>query len=242
MVKLLYQTDSYVQTFQAKIIAFGDQNSIILDQTAYYPGGGGQPNDIGVIIKENRTIKVIKVAKNGEDVLHYLENPPESYGLQVGDLIEGKIDFDLRLKYCRTHTAMHILCGVIYNEFGSTVTGGDFGALNGRMDFDIDNFSKERISFIEDKCNQAIEADYPVKVEFLSREVADNTPELIRTKISLVPKTVSVVRTVDIVGLDKQADGGTHVRNTREVGRMKIVKIENKGKGRKRIYVEILDS
>ena len=241
MSKLLYQTDSYLDYFQAKIFAFGEQNSVILDQTAFYPGGGGQPHDVGSIIKENQQINVIKVSKNGEDVLHSLEKSPESYGLQIGDSVEGKIDFDLRSKYCRTHTAMHILCGVIYNEFGSTVTGGDFGALNGRMDFDIDNFTKERINFIEDKCNQAIEANYPVKVEFLSRDVADSSPELIRTKINLVPKTVNVVRVIDIVGLDKQADGGTHVKSTGEVGKIKIVKIENKGKGRKRIYNEILD-
>ena len=131
---------------------------------------------------------------------------------------------------------MHILCGIIYEEFDSTVTGGQIKALEGRMDFDIEKFTKDKVKFIEEKCNEAIQTDYPIKVDFLPREQADKDPDLIRTKVSLIPKDVTTVRTIDIVGLDKQADGGTHVKSTKEVGTMTITKVDNRGKGRKRLY------
>ena len=147
-----------------------------------------------------------------------------------------------RMKHNRTHTAMHILCGVIYHEFGASVSGGDFGPLSGRMDFDIDNFTKERLEIIESKCNEAVGNAHPIKVEFLTHDQAREIPDLIRTKINLIPKTVTKVRTIEIVGLDRQADGGTHVANTSEVGKIRIIKVDNKGKGRRRIYIEIDDA
>ena len=240
MTKLLYLEDMYNISFEAKITKINEDGSILLDQTLFYPGGGGQPHDQGTMDIGGIRYQVIKVKKNGKDVFHYFENP--SSALEMGTHIKGKINWDLRHKHSRTHTAMHILCGVIYSVYSSVVTGGDFGALKGRMDFDIDTFKKERLEFIEKECNIAIKKAFPIKIEFLSREEADKIPELIRTKVNLIPKSVKTIRTVDIVGLDKQADGGTHVKNTKEVGRIKIIKADNKGKGRRRIYLEILDS
>ncbi|OLS19386.1 MAG: Alanyl-tRNA editing protein AlaX-M [Candidatus Heimdallarchaeota archaeon LC_3] len=239
MTDLLYSEDSYLSNFLAKITSIEDDGAIILDKTVFYPGGGGQPKDKGVLTFKGKNYSVTNVKKQNDSILHYIDDKLPD--INVGDVVEGEIDIELRKKHNRTHTAMHILCGVIYNEFGSTVTGGDFKSLSGRMDFDIDNFSKDRIQFIEKKCNEAVKAKHDIKIEFLSREEAEKVPELIRTKINLIPKFVKVIRTVDIVGLDKQADGGTHVRQTGEVGVIKLVKVDNKGKGRRRIYLEIHD-
>jgi misacylated tRNA(Ala) deacylase len=239
MTDLLYSKDSYLSNFSATVKSVEEDGAITLNKTIFYPGGGGQPKDQGSISYKGRKFTVVDIKKKGDTVHHYLDDLQEQ--IKVGEEINGEIDLELRMKHNRTHTAMHILCGVIYNEYGSTVTGGDFGALSGRMDFDIDNFSKDRIEFIEQKCNEAIKADYPIKIDFLSRNEAEKVPELIRTKINLIPKFVQEIRTVDIVGLDKQADGGTHVKTTCEVGLIKVKKVDNKGKGRRRIYLEIKD-
>ncbi|MHA1990851.1 MAG: alanyl-tRNA editing protein [Candidatus Hodarchaeales archaeon] len=239
MTELLYSKDSYLSNFSAKVSSIEEDGAITLNKTIFYPGGGGQPRDKGFINYKGMEYNVADIKKKGDTIHHYLEEFHDQ--IKIGEEINGEIDLELRMKHNRTHTAMHILCGVIYNEYGSTVTGGDFGALSGRMDFDIDNFSKDRIEFIEQKCNEAIKANYPIKIDFLTREEAEKTPELIRTKINLIPKFVQEIRTIDIVGLDKQADGGTHVKTTGEIGKIKVKKIDNKGKGRRRIYLEIND-
>ena len=233
--ELLFQTDMYLTEFESEITKVDfESNSVWFKKTAFYATGGGQPNDIGTIEVEGKLYHVVDVKKDGHDIQHVLQETP--FDLQVGQKIRGKIDWDTRYKYQRTHTAMHILCGIIYQEFDSTVTGGQIKELEGRMDFDIERFTPDKVKFIEEKCNEAIKKNYPIKVDFLPREEADKDPDLIRTKVSLIPKEVSVVRTIDIVGLDKQADGGTHVKSTQEVGTMTIKKVENKGKGRKRLY------
>lgn len=236
MTELLFQTKMYLTEFSSKITKIED-NNIWLAQTAFYPTGGGQPHDEGTIEADFKVYHVIDVQKDGHDVKHVLQE--ESPELKVGQEITGKIDWELRYKYQRTHTAMHILCGIIYQEFGSTVTGGQIKALEGRMDFDIESFTKDKVKFIEEKCNEAIQKDYPIKVDFLPRTQADADPDLIRTKVSLIPKEVETVRTIDIHGLDKQADGGTHVHSTKEVGTMSITKVDNRGKGRKRLYFSL---
>lgn len=231
--ELLFQKDSYLKEFESEITKI-DNNSIYLAKTAFYPTGGGQPNDIGTLQVGSTIFNVVDVKKEGSEVQHIVkENPSNDL---VGQKVAGKIDWETRYKYQRTHTAMHILCGIIYQEFNSTVTGGQIKALEGRMDFDIEKFTPDKIKFIEERCNEAINKNYPIKVEFLDRAEADKDPELIRTKVSLIPKEVKTIRTVDIVGLDKQADSGTHVKSTKEVGIFTISKIDNKGKGRKRIY------
>jgi misacylated tRNA(Ala) deacylase len=228
----------YKTNFDAKIIQINEDSSVQLNQTAFYPKGGGQPHDKGILESNDKKYQVTKVIKRGNNILHFLNPSPE---LHIGDMVKCQIDWDLRYKYSRTHSAFHVLCGVIYNIFGSSVTGVDFADLKGRMDFDIDNFSKDRIKLIEEKCNEAIRASLPVKIEFLPREEALLIPELIRTKVNLIPQTVKTIRTIEIVGLDKQADGGTHVKNTKEIGQIKIVKVDNKGRGLRRIYLEVLD-
>ena len=236
MTELLYQTNMYLTEFESEVTKVED-SSIWFAKTAFYPTGGGQPNDIGTVKIDTRVFNVIDVKKDGQDVQHVLSEVPA--GVKVGDKVYGKIDWENRYKFQRTHTAMHILCGIIYQEFGSTVTGGQIKALEGRMDFDIEKFTPDKIKFIEDKCNEAIQKNYPIKVDFLPREEADKDPDLIRTKVSLIPNEVMTVRTIDIVGLDKQADGGTHVKSTKEVGKMTITKIDNRGKGRKRLYFSL---
>lgn len=239
--ELLYLKDSYQYEFSATITQVdASSKAVILDKTAFYPTGGGQPHDRGFLTVDGMDYLVLEVKKRGGDVLHCLEYLPSSEVIE-GKTCLGKVDAELRMKYSRTHTALHILCGVIYHEFGSTVTGGQIKALEGRMDFDIDAFRKDRVSAIEEKCNEAIERELPIKIAFLEREEADKDPDLIRTKVSLIPPSVRVIRTVDIEGLDKQADGGTHVRNTKEVGRIRITKISNRGKGRKRLYITVED-
>ena len=223
----------YLTEFKSEITKIED-NTVWLSKTAFYPTGGGQPHDVGTMEIDSKVYHVIDVQKDGHDVKHILEEDPSD--LSPGQTVLGKIDWETRYKYQRTHTAMHILCGIIYEEFDSTVTGGQIKALEGRMDFDIEKFTKDKVKFIEEKCNEAIQTDYPIKVDFLPREQADKDPDLIRTKVSLIPKDVTTVRTIDIVGLDKQADGGTHVKSTKEVGTMTITKVDNRGKGRKRLY------
>ena len=233
--ELLFQTDMYLKECDSEITKIDVENkSVWLSKTVFYPTGGGQPHDIGTLETGDQTYQVVDVKKDGHDVQHILQEEPS--GLSVGQQVHGKIDWETRYKYQRTHTAMHILCGIIFQEFDSTVTGGQIKPLEGRMDFDIEKFTPDKVKFIEEKCNAAIEHDYPIRVDFLPRDEADKDPDLIRTKISLIPKEVSIVRTIDIVGLDKQADGGTHVKSTKEVGKMTIKKVDNKGKGRKRLY------
>lgn len=236
--ELLFQTNMYLTEFEAEITKIDPETkSVWLTKTAFYPTGGGQPHDIGTITFDSKVFNVVDVKKDGHDVQHVLAEDPSV--LNVGQKVSGKIDWETRYKYQRTHTAMHILCGIIYQEFDSTVTGGQIKALEGRMDFDIEKFTRDKVEFIEGRCNEAIQHDYPIKVDFLPRKQADQDPDLIRTKVSLIPKEVETVRTIDIVGLDKQADGGTHVKSTKEVGKMTITKVDNKGKGRKRLYFSL---
>ncbi len=176
---------------------------------------------------------MIAMNKRDDVVWHTLDCTPPSVGTEV----VGTIDWDFRYQMMRTHTALHILCGTIWKEFGVQVTGGQMYPDRARMDFAMENLNKERIAYIEDKVNEAMEADYPIKVYTLPREKAFAIPDLIRTKINLLPPEIEEVRIVEIVGLDLQADGGTHVNHTKEVGGIKITKTENKGKINKRLEI-----
>jgi len=237
MTELLYQTDSYLQTFTAAVTGIDSENrAVILDRTAFYPGGGGQPYDTGLLKVEGISYPVVRSRKIGEDALHFLGGDP----LPVpGTIVQGQIDWERRYKLMRTHTAMHILCGVIFRDFGASVTGGDMDPLEGRMDFEFETMHKELVATIEETINQEAARNLPVRVAILPREEAFQIPDLIRTKINLLPEGIQQVRVVEIVGLDLQADGGTHVRNTGEVGHIRIVDYKSKGKINKRVYVEI---
>lgn len=229
---LAYLRDAFVREFDATVIAV-DGNRVALDATYFYPTGGGQPHDTGTL----GSAHVSEVRKEGDAVWHTLQGPVPS----VGDVVHGVVDWDRRFNLMRTHTAMHILCGVIWNEWQVPVTGGNMEPLSARMDFEFDPLPEGFAQRVEDLVNEAITRDFPIEVSFLPRETAVLDADLIRTKVSLIPETVKEIRVVDIVGLDKQADGGTHVRSTADVGRFRVIKLENKGKGNKRVRVEILD-
>lgn len=234
MTELLYQTDSYLCEFDARVTAsFPEAGAVALDRTAFYPGGGGQPHDLGFL----NGIPVTAVRKSGEQVLHVLEGelPP------VGAGVRGVIDWERRYRLMRTHTAMHVLCGVVFRDYGALVTGGDMEPLKGRMDFEFERLHKELVGEIEAAVNREIEAAREVRVSILPRAEAFQIPDLIRTKINLLPEGIQHVRVVEIVGLDLQADGGTHVRNTAEVGKVRIADYKSKGAINKRIYLELQD-
>jgi misacylated tRNA(Ala) deacylase len=235
MTDLLYQTDAYLKEFEAKVIAV-EGNAIALDRSAFYPGGGGQPNDTGMITADGKTFNVIKVRKAGADVWHEIEGDAPS----VGATVQGAINWERRHQLMRTHTAMHILCGVIFRDYGASVTGGNMEPLKGRMDFEFESMKQEFVREIEVKINVEVAAARATRVKILPREEAFKIPDLIRTKINLLPEGIAEVRTVEIVGLDLQADGGTHVANTSEVGTIKIVDYKSKGKINKRIEIALV--
>lgn len=236
--KLLYQTNSYQRSFEANITHIDETSGgIVLDQTVFFPGGGGQPADRGMIIVDNKEYPVARAKKDGDEVLHIVEgNLPQP---TIGSRVQGQIDWDRRYKLMRTHTAMHILCGVIFRDYGAQVTGGDMDPLHGRMDFEFETMHKELVEGIQTAVNMEVTKARPVRVGILPREEAFQIPDLIRTKINLLPEGILEVRVVEIVGLDLQADGGTHVNNTNEVGEIRVVDYKSKGKINKRIYIEL---
>jgi misacylated tRNA(Ala) deacylase len=237
MTNLLYQTDGYMNQFTAVITAVDQESkSVTLDQSAFYPGGGGQPCDFGLIRAGDVEFSVVKVKKQGEDVIHYLgEGKLPEQGAQVN----ASIDWDRRYKLMRTHTALHILCGVVFRDYGALVTGGDMEPLAGRMDFEFDRMQADLVHEIEAAANKEVDAAREIRVNILPREEAFQIPDLIRTKINLLPEGIAKVRTVEISGLDLQADGGTHVRSTAEVGKIRVVDYKSKGAINKRIYIAL---
>jgi misacylated tRNA(Ala) deacylase len=238
MTQLLYKTDSYLKSNNATITqVLPEEHAIIVDQTVFYPGGGGQPADYGTLKWENTTSPLLKIKKSQDDVLLFL--PPEVALPQVGTKVECILDWERRYQLMRTHSAMHVLCGVIFRDYGATVTGGDMDPLKGRMDFEFETMHKELVTAIEEAVNKEVQLAHPIKVKILPREEAFQIPDLIRTKINLLPEGIQFVRTVEIVGLDLQADGGTHVNNTSEIGHIRVVDYKSKGKINKRIYIEL---
>lgn len=238
MTELLYQTDSYLKEFDAKItsVVLADR-AVSLDRTAFYPGGGGQPCDFGTLIVEDTTYPVDKVRKQGEDVLHVLggDAPLPS----VGTTARGTLDWARRYALMRTHSALHVLCGTIFRDYGALVTGGEMQPGKGRLDFEFVTMRGELVREIEAAINKEVSQAREIRVNILPREDAFQIPDLIRTKINLLPEGITHVRTVEIVGLDLQADGGTHVHNTNEIGTIHIADYKSKGAINKRIYIEI---
>ncbi|MGA2208722.1 MAG: alanyl-tRNA editing protein [Acidimicrobiales bacterium] len=228
--ELLYLRDAYAEQFDATVVAVeGDR--VALDETGFYVTGGGQPHDTGTLGQA----RVVEVSKDGAVAWHALEGPMPA----VGDRLHGVIDWPRRHALMRTHTALHILCGVIWNEYAKAVTGGNMEPLAARMDFEFDPLPEGFAATIERRVNEEVRRDRPVVVSFLSPDEVLEDEDLIRTKTNRVPEHVREVRVVDIVGLDKQADGGTHVRSTAEVGHVRVVKTESKGKGNKRVRIVV---
>jgi misacylated tRNA(Ala) deacylase len=234
MTELLYQTDSYMNQFFAAVTEVNPETrGVLLDRTAFYPGGGGQPNDTGVLRLGDTVFNVVKVERGNWHIIDDDALP------KVGDEVEGVLDWERRYKLMRTHTAMHILCGVVWRDYGASVTGGNMEPLEGRLDFEFERLQRELVGEIEAKINAEVEAERDLRVKILPRDEAFEIPDLIRTKINLLPEGIPEVRTVEIVGLDLQADGGTHVANTREVGPLRISDYKSKGGINKRIYVQL---
>lgn len=240
MTELLYQTDSYLKEFTAVVTDVDIENhGVVLDRSAFYPGGGGQPADQGILVFKGRNLTVRQARRIAGSYVHLLD--PADALPPIGASVAGSLDWDLRYKLMRTHTAMHILCGVIFRDYGASVTGGNMDPLKGRMDFEFETMRGELVEEIEKAINREVDAARRVAVRILPRDEAFRIPDLIRTKINLLPEGIQEVRTVEIVGLDLQADGGTHVHNTSEVGRLKVVDYKSKGKINKRIYVDLVD-
>jgi misacylated tRNA(Ala) deacylase len=233
---LLYATDAYVKSFAARVRALTPDNGVVLDQTAFYATGGGQPNDRGTLRWGPGAATVADVRKDADgNVAHLLADgaaPPPP-----GADVQGELDWDRRYALMRHHTALHAMSGVIYQLYGATVTGGQMYPDRARMDFQLPDLSAERLATIEQRTNELLAEGRPVSVRFLPRAEAFAIPDLIRTRVNLIPDSVAEIRVVNIEGIDQQADGGTHVANTREVGRVRIAGSENKGKGNKRLII-----
>ncbi|HKI54028.1 MAG TPA: alanyl-tRNA editing protein [Anaerolineales bacterium] len=238
MTDLLYQTDSYLQKFDATITSVVEEfRAVVLDKTAFYPGGGGQPCDLGSLLVDGVTYPVDKVKKQGDEVLHFLGGDAPLPAPNSAS--HGTLDWVRRYKLMRTHTALHILCGTIFRDYGAQVTGGNMEPLKGRLDFEFETMKGELVREIEASINEEVEEARDVRVKILPREEAFQIPDLIRTKINLLPEGIQQVRTVEIVGLDLQADGGTHVHNTNEIGKIRVANYKSKGAINKRIYIEV---
>ena len=236
MTEKIYAVDSYQKTMDASVVRTDvDDNRVLLNRTVFYPGGGGQPHDIGYLAIGDDRLEVVRATVDTDGVWHWIAGALPSTGTEV----TGAIDWERRHSLMRTHTAMHALCGVVWNRFQSPVTGGNMQPGAGRIDFDLPDWNADQIPIIESELNDELARRRDVEVSFLPRNAADEDPSLIRTKVNLLPKGIQEVRVIDIVGLDRQADGGTHVSDTGQVGRITIPKAENKGRGFRRIRVRL---
>jgi misacylated tRNA(Ala) deacylase len=237
MTELLFHKDSYLREFDARVVAV-DGERAAFDRTAFYPTGGGQPCDRGVLLVHGaHRAAVDEVRREGPLVWH----TAPGHQLAVGDAVHGSLDWERRYGLMRTHTALHVLSAVIWRDYGSQVTGGNMEPLRARMDFELVTMHADFVQAVSAAVEEEIRADRPIAVRSVSRAEAEGIPDLIRTKINLLPADITMVRTVNIVGLDLQADGGTHVARTGEVGAVRVVDYHSKGKANKRIVIEIAD-
>jgi misacylated tRNA(Ala) deacylase len=238
LTELLYLFDHYLKEFDATIVEIPDSKTIVLDRTAFYPRGGGQPSDRGKLILDNGTIfDVVECSKNEGKVLHNIGAEVPNAKSLVGKKIHGVIDWGLRYRHMRHHTALHILSGVVFLKFNARITGGQIYPDRARLDLSLADLSKERQALIEDQMNKVVQENTEVKTLWLDRHEALKRSDLYRLSADLLPKGTDKLRIVDIVGFDAQLDGGTHVARTGEIGKIKISKTENKGKENKRIEI-----
>ena len=228
--------DATVREWDATVLASDPEEGIVLDRSAFYPGGGGQPPDHGVLLWGGVQTRIVG-ARRGDDIRLI---PAEGDPLPtVGTAVRGAIEDERRTALMRTHSGLHLLSGVVFRDFGALVTGSNMDPLSGRLDFNLDEIPAGFKEAVEEACNIEVEADRAIEAYELSREQAFAIPDVIRTATNLLPPDIEIVRIVDIKGLDVQADGGTHVASTRQVGRMRVTKVENKGKGFRRIRVAL---
>ncbi len=234
MTEILCYADSYLKEFDATVTDT-TAKGVVLDRTAFYPGGGGQPADSGLISAGIEVYQVKKLSRSDGKLVHEIDG----YLPQIGSRVHGVLDWERRHQLMRTHTALHILCGVVWRDYSAKVTGGNMQPGSARMDFELENMSLDFAEKIEDLVNREVEASRDIVIGNYPRDEAFKIPDLIRTKINLLPAGIKEVRTIDITGLDMQADGGTHVANTTEVGRIRVVGHESKGRINKRLRIEI---
>ncbi|MEX1264433.1 MAG: alanyl-tRNA editing protein [Actinomycetota bacterium] len=239
MTEDLCSTDAYLRTCDSSVVEVRD-DGVVLDRTVFYPRGGGQPGDSGFLRWEGGECRVTDTSKSRDDgeIVHAID--PATPSPAAGAAVTAELDWERRYQHMRTHTALHALSGVVFTDFGAKVTGGnmDSGGV-ARMDFELDGISQEFGREVEDRLNARLGEDVPVHVHFLPRAEALGDPDLVRTKVSLIPDSVDPIRVIDITGIDKQADGGTHVASSGEVGRVRVIKTESKGKANKRIRIQL---
>lgn len=246
MGQQLCYVDAYARRLDATIVAVDATSDgdpiVMLDRTVFYPGGGGQPSDRGTILRtsDGRTWTIKAARKSGGEIVHELE-AADDRAPAIGDQVTIDLDWARRLSLMRTHTALHALCGVVWRDYGALVTGGNMEPGSGRMDFEFERMTGDLVDEIEAKVNVELAAGREVRVNVLPRDEAFAIPDLIRTKINLLPEGIEEIRTIEIVGLDLQADGGTHVANTSEVGSIKVIGYESKGRINKRIRIVLED-
>jgi len=235
MSNVLYMEDSYLKEFEATVKSVKDDKFVVLDQTAFYPKSGGQPNDTGKLITEDNTeYNVVFAGKFSGEISHEVDKP----GLKEGDKVKGTIDWDRRYRLMRMHTATHVLSSVFIKEAGALITGNQLDLEKTRIDFSLEDFDRDKISDYVKKANELSATNAEIKVSFMPREEVEQKPELARLAKGL-PEGVKTLRIVNIEGIDIQADGGTHVKNTSEVGTIEVLDCKNKGKNNRRIYLTI---
>lgn len=245
----LCYVDAYAHRVDGRVVAVDPENGplVVLDSTVFYPGGGGQPSDTGTLTRaaDGATWHVRGARKVDGEIAHEVaisgEVRPDVLP-RIGDTLTAEIDWDRRHLLMRTHTALHVLCGVVWRDYGAQVTGGNMEPGAGRMDFEFERMSGDLVGEIEARVNTELAAAREIRVNVLPRDKAFAIPDLIRTKINLLPPGIPEVRTIEIVGLDLQADGGTHVANTREVGSIRVTGYESKGRLNKRIRIELVNA
>jgi misacylated tRNA(Ala) deacylase len=229
--------DQTLREWDAVVLDSGP-DGIVLDRSAFYPGGGGQPPDEGVLLWGGVQTRIAGARKGDELYLIPADGDPLP---PAGTSVRGALEDQRRTALMRTHSGLHVLCGVVFRDYGSLVTGGNMEPLTARMDFDLPELPDGFRDAVEAACNAEISADRRIDVRVLPRAAAFQLPDIIRTATNLVPDDVPEVRIIDIVGLDQQADGGTHVASTKHIGRIEVVKIENKGRGFRRLRIRIAD-
>ncbi len=240
MTENLAAVDAYLRSCSATATAAAD-GAVALDRTVVYPGGGGQPADHAWLdAADGRRWAVTSVRREGATLWHVLEHA-EAGLPAIGEVVEVELDWERRHRLMRTHSALHVLCGVVWRDHGAQVTGGNMEPLAGRMDFEFATMHADLVAEIERRVNEEIDADRPIRVGVLPRDEAFAIPDLIRTKVNLLPPGIETVRIVEIVGLDLQADGGTHVARTSEIGHVTVTGYESKGRINKRIRIAVSD-
>jgi len=235
MTEPLYHRDAYLTRFDAEVVARSDDGAVVLDRTAFYPGGGGQPHDTGTLSAGEWHGQGVRVGQSPDGIRHWLEGAPPP----LGSAGHGTIDWDRRFALMRTHTALHILCGLIWRDHRRLSTGCDMKPLAAHIDFELEEVDAEKLATLQGGLDEEVAAARPIQVAILPRAEAEAIPDLLRTKVNLLPAGLTHIRTVEIVGLDLQADGGTHVANTAEVGAVRITRYKSKGRQNKRLYLEL---